>query len=171
MYDQAVVRTGIKFGFFGALAGFALILILYFAGVNPYGQLSWWTFLPVPVVVFWGLNTYKKNVNSELGFLKALVIGLLVAFFLAFTSAVLLFIFGKLTGNEPIQQHIADMKILFGETSAEALKANVLTKETIAETYRQIEHTTLADLVLDDLIKKFFVGLLSSIIGAVFYRK
>src|SRR6478735_395206 len=99
MYDQAVVRTGIKFGFFGALAGFVLILILFFAGVDPYGQLSWWTFLPVPVVVFWGLNTYKKNVSSELSFLKALVIGLLVAFFLAFTSAVLLFIFGKLTGN------------------------------------------------------------------------
>lgn len=171
MLDQAVVRTGIKFGFFGALAGFAFILILYFVGVNPYGQLSWWAFLPIPVVIFRGISSYKKQHNAELGFLKALATGLFIAVIIALLSAVLLYLLGSLTGAEPLQRHISEMKILFGKTSAEALKANVLSQKTIDETYRQIENTTLTDLVIDDFIKKFFVGFISAIIGAVFFRK
>ena len=60
MFDQAVVRTGVKFGVICALAGFAVILLLYFTGLNPYGQNSMWSWVFIPVAVFWGLSYFRK---------------------------------------------------------------------------------------------------------------
>jgi len=171
MLDQNIVRTGLKFGFFGALAGFIIILLLYFLGANPYGQLSWWGFLPIPVVIFWGISELKKQLAGNLGFLKALFAGFLIAFFIAILSALLLYIFGSLAGPEVLQDHVGEMKVLFGQTSAQALKDKVLTQETIDNTYKVIERTTLSDLVIDVLVKKFFIGLLTAIIGAIYFRK
>jgi uncharacterized membrane protein len=171
MFNQAVVRTGFRFGLFGALAGFVLILFLYFVGANPYGQLSWWSWLAIPAAVFWGLNYYKRKFDPELGFLQAFVFGTFISLILALFSAILLLLFGSLIGDEALQRHIAEMKTLFGQTSAQALKDKVLTPETIASTNRIIESTTLKDVVLDVFLKSFFIGVLTSVVGAVFSRK
>lgn len=171
MLDQAIVRTGIKFGVFSAFAGFAIILILFFAGLNPYGPYSMWSWIFIPVAIFWGLYYFKQNHEPELGFLRALGLGLLIAVTLALVSAILLYIFGSIIGNEPLQRHISEMKLLFNQTSAQALKDKVLTSQAVAETNRTIEATTVKDLAIDALVKRFLIGFFTSIVGAVFFRK
>jgi hypothetical protein len=171
MFDQAVFRTGFRFGFFGALAGFLVILFLFLVGVNPYGQLSWWGWLAIPVAIFWGLRYFKQKHNPDIGFLQAFGLGLIIAVILALVSAALLYIFGTIIGNEPLQRHIEEMKVLFSQTSAQALKDKVLTPQGIEETKHAIESTTLKDLALDAFLKNLFIGFLTAIVGAVFFRK
>jgi hypothetical protein len=171
MFDQAVARTGIKFGVIGALSGFAVTLLLYFTGSNPYGQLTWWSWIFIPVVVFWGLAYFKKFNDQELGFLRALVVGWSIAFYMALCAGMLLYIFATVAGIEPIHQHIEEMKALLAQTSAEALKAKVITQQMLDETYKQLEKTTPYTLAVDDFVKRLFVGFLSAILGAVFFRK
>jgi hypothetical protein len=171
MFDQAVARTGIKFGVMGGTAGFLVTLLLYFTGNNPYGQLSWWGWVFIPVVVFWGLSYFKKFNDQQLGFLRALFVGWSIAFYTAISAAMLLYVFAYLAGIGPIQNHIIEMKALLAETSAEALKAKVVTPQMLEETYKGLDKTTPSTLAIDDFVKRVFVGFLSAIIGAVFFRK
>jgi|SRR5688572_21452583 len=171
MFDQAVVRTGIKFGVICALAGFAVILILFFAGLNPYGQNSMWSWVFIPVAVFWGIKYFKRYNDQELTFFKALKVGWSVAFYAALCSAMLLYIFSAVAGLEAIERHIAEMKILLESTRNAALQSKVLTEEAYQQTYKQLDNTTPYMLAMDDFVKKIFVGVLSAIVGAVFFRK
>src|SRR5688572_15057169 len=171
MFNQAVARTGIKFGVIGAVAGFVVTLLLYFTGNNPYGQLSWWGWIFIPVVVFWGLSYFKKFNDQDLGFLRALMVGWSIAFYTALVAGMLLYVFATVAGIEPIQQHIAEMKALLAQTSAEALKAKVVTQEVLNETYKELERTTPYTLAVDVFVKRLLIGFLSAIVGAVFFRK
>jgi hypothetical protein len=171
MLDQAIVRTGIKFGVSCALAGFLVVLVLYFAGLNPYGQLIVWGWIFIPVAIFWGLNYFKKFNDQQLSFVKALKVGWAIAFYTALCSAMLLYVFSIVAGLEPIQRHIAEMKMLMDASREAAMQTKVMTKETFEQTYSQLDKTTPYMLAFDDFIKKFFVGFLSAIVGAVFFRK
>ena len=171
MFDQSVARTGIKFGVIGALAGFAVTLLIYFAGGNPYGQLTWWSWPFIPVVVFWGLSWFKKYNDQEMGFMRALFVGWSIAFYLSLCAGMLLYVFATVAGLEPIQRHIQEMKMLFAQTSAEAIKQKILTQEIVQETLKQLEKTTPYTLAVDDFVKRLFVGFISAILGAVFFRK
>ena len=171
MLDQAIVRTGIKFGVSCALAGFLVVLVLYFAGLNPYGERVMWGWVFIPVAVFWGLSYFKKFNDQQLGFLKALKVGFSIAFYAALCSAMLLYVFSIVAGFEPIQRHITEMKALMDASREAALQSKVMTKEAFDQTYAQLDKTTPYMLAFDDFIKKFIVGFLSAIVGAVFFRK
>ncbi len=171
MFDQAIVRTGIKFGVVCALAGFAIILLLYFAGLNPYGQNSMYTWLLIPVAVFWGLHDFKKYTDQDFGFFKAFKVGWSIAFYTALCSAMLLYVFSVVAGIEPIERHIAEMKVLLEATRDAALQSKVLSDAAYQETYKQLDNTTPYMLAMDDFVKKIFVGVLAAIVGAVFFRK
>ena len=171
MFDQAVVRTGVKFGVICALAGFAVILLLYFTGLNPYGQNSMWSWIFIPVAVFWGLSYFRKYTDQEFGFFKALKVGWSVAFYSALCSAMLLYVFSVMAGIEPIERHIAEMKAVLETTREAALQSKVLSEEAYQQTYEQLDNTTPGMLAVDDFVKRIFVGVLAAIVGAVFFRK
>lgn len=171
MLDQAIFRTGVKFGVLCGLAGFAVILLLYFAGINPYGQSSMYSWVFIPIAVFWGLSYFKRYNDQDLGFLKALKVGFFIAFYAALCSAMLLYIFSVVTGIEPIERHIAEMKTMLESTREAAMQTKVLSQESYEQTYKNLDKTTPGMLAVDDFVKRVFVGLLSAVVGAVFFRK
>lgn len=171
MVNQAIFRTGIKFGAFSAVAGFAIVLILFFAGVNPFGQLSLWTWVFIPVFIFLGLKKVKKHHLEDFGFLNALKTGWAIAFFAALFSAILLYFFAIIGGQEVIQRHISEIKTLFESSRQAAMESKVLTKDAFDQTLRELDNTTAGTIALDDFFKKLVIGFLTAIIGAVFYRK
>ena len=171
MFNQAIVRTGVKFGVICALAGFAVILIIFLAGLNPYGQNSMWSWVFIPVAVFWGLHYFKRYNDQELSFFKALKVGWSIAFYSALCSAMLLYIFSALAGLEAIERHIAEMKMLLETTREAAMQSKVLSEEVYQQTYKDLDKTSPSMLAVDDFVKRIFVGVLAAIIGAVFFRK
>jgi len=171
MFDQAIFRTGVKFGVLCGLAGFAIVVLIYFAGINPYGQTSMWSWILIPIAVFWGLSYFKRYNDQELAFAKALKVGFFIAFYAALCSAMLLYIFSVVTGIEPIERHIAEMKTVLESTREAAMQSKVFSQKVYEQTYKDLDKTTPGMLAVDDFVKRIFVGLLATLVGAVFFRK
>src|SRR5688572_18792324 len=108
MFDQQVGWTGIRFGVIGGLVSFAFILLIYFFGLNPYGNYRLYSLIFIPIFVFFGIGYFKKFTDIELGFVKAFRVGLSVAFFAALSSAMLLYLFTFMAGPELFQEFIKE---------------------------------------------------------------
>lgn len=171
MFDQAIVRTGIRYGVMCALSGFVIVLALYFSGVNPYGHNNYFSLLFIPVFIFLGSAYFKKYNDQNIGFLKAFRVALTITFFAALCSGMLLYIFANFAGIESIQLHIAEMKALLNlpETKAQTLK--MIGKENFELTLKNLEHTTPYDLAATDFFQKAGIGFLVSLVAATFFRK
>jgi len=171
MFDQAVVRTGIRFGVLCALASFVVTLILYFSNINPYGHNSMFSVLFIPVFIFLGSSYFKKYNDQNIGFLKAFRVALTITFFSALCSAMLLFIFSTFAGVELIERHIAEMKAIMLEPQTKALSIKAVGQENYDLALKNLEKTSPYDLAGDDFFKKTGIGFLVSIVAATFFRK
>jgi hypothetical protein len=171
MLDQAVIRTGIRYGVLCALASFIVTLLLYFSNINPYGHNSMFSVLFIPIFIFWGSSYFKKYNDENVGFLKALRVALNITFFSALCSAMLLFVFATFAGVETIERHIAEMKAIMTEPQTKALTIKAVGIENYNLALKNLENTSPYDLAGDDFFKKTGIGFLVSIIAATFFRK
>ncbi|MDB5262967.1 MAG: hypothetical protein JWQ14_2248 [Adhaeribacter sp.] len=169
MYDQAVVRTGIRYGVLCALVSFAVTLVIFLAGHNPYGQTSLFSLIAMPAFIFAGCAYFKKFNDQNVGFLKALRVALAITFYAALASAMFLYIFSEFAGVEAIQRHITEMKVILETTRTETIK--LIGEANYKLTIDQLDKTTPYYLAVDDFMKKLFTGLLISIVAAVYFRK
>ena len=169
MFDQAVVRTGIRYGVLCALVSFAVTLVIYLSGENPYGQTSLFSLVVMPAFIFMGCSYFKKYNDQNLGFFRALRVALSITFYAALASAMFLYIFSVFAGFEVIQRHINEMKVVLETTRAETIK--LIGEANYKQTVEQLDKTTPYHLAADDFMKKLFTGLLISIVAAVYFRK
>ena len=169
MFDQAVVRIGIRYGVICGLVSFAVTLLIYFSGANPYGQTSLFSLLFMPLFVFMGCAYFKKYTDQNIGFLRALRVALSITFYAALASAMLLYIFSTLAGFDAIQRHINEMKVMLEATRAETIK--LIGEANYNQTLVQLDKTTPYHLAADDFMKKLFTGFIISIVAAVYFRK
>ena len=171
MFDQAVVRTGIRYGVMCALASFLVTLILYYTGINPYGHNSIFSLLFIPLFIFLGSSYFKKYNDQNIGFLKALRVALTITFYAALCSAMLLFIFSAFAGVDAIKLHITEMKALMEEPTTKTQLLEQVGKSNYELALKKLEETSPYDLAADEFFKKAGVGFLVSIVAATFFRK
>lgn len=171
MIDQAIMRTGIRYGVMCAIAGFVIVLVLYFAGINPYGHNNYFSLLFIPVFIFLGSSYFKKYNDQNIGFLKALRVALSITFFAALCSAMLLYVFSNFAGINSIQMHIAEMKAMLNQPETKAQTLKMVGKENFELTLKNLDHTTPYDLAATDFFQKAGIGFLVSLVAATFFRK
>lgn len=169
MFNQTIVRVGVRYGVLCGLACFALVLVLYFTGVDPFGDLGRISFIPIPVFIFWGIRYYKEFYEGEIGFGKGLRVGLAVSLYTSLCTSMLVFILVYLAGPALLQQHIAETKALLEQTREEQIK--LLGKEMYELGYQAINSITPGMLAADDFFRRLFAGLIFSLVAAVFFRK
>lgn len=169
MFDQTIIRVGVRYGVLCGLACFAIVLVLYFAGANPFGDLGRINFIPIPVFVFLAIRYYKKFQDREIGFGKGLRVGLATSFYAALCTAMLVFIFTYLAGPELLQRHIAETLALLEQTREEQIQ--VLGIEMYEMGYKAVSSITPAMLAMDDFLRRIFAGLVFSLVAAIFFRK
>ena len=171
MFDQAVVRTGIRYGVLCALASFIVTVLLYFLHINPYGHNSMFSVLFIPIFVFLGSAYFKKYNDQNIGFFKAFRVALTITFFSALCSAMLLFIFSTFAGVESIERHIAEMKAIIIDPQTKEVTIKAIGAENYELALKNLEKTSPYDLAGDDFIKKIGIGFLVSLVAATFFRK
>ena len=171
MYNQAVIREGIKYGGACALVGFGALLILFFTGTNPFGAIIGLTVITLPVAVFFGVSRFKKYINPEIGFLQALSVALVISFTAAILSGSLVYGFAHLAGKPALDRHKAEMKAFLQKPTAKDKTLEIAGKANYEKALRDLDQMTPLDLALDDFYKKAGIGFLLSIIAATFYRK
>jgi hypothetical protein len=169
MFNQAIIRVGIRYGVTGGLACFAIVLLLYFIGINPFGDYGRYSFIPIPFAIFLGIKYYKRFNDTEIGFLRGLRVGASVAFYAALCASMLVFILTYLTGPELIQQHVNEMKALLEETREEQVK--MLGENIYEQGYKALDSLSPSMLAADDFVRRFVGGLFFALIAAVFFRK
>ncbi|RAU81595.1 DUF4199 domain-containing protein [Pontibacter arcticus] len=169
MFNQSIVRVGVRYGVLGGLACFVIMLLLYFLGANPFGDLGRWSYVPLPVFIFLAIRYFKKFDEAELGFGKGFRVGLSVAFYAALCASLLVFLLIYIVGPEILQTHIAETKALLAETEAEQIR--LLGAKVYNEAVAALESTTPTMQAADDFVRRIFVGGVFSLVAAVFFRK
>ncbi|WP_439879912.1 DUF4199 domain-containing protein [Pontibacter sp. MBLB2868] len=169
MFDQTIIRVGVRYGVMCGFVCFVFVLVLYFSGVNPFGEMGRITYIPIPVFLFLAIRYYKQFNDTEIGFLKGLRVGLAVSFYTALSAAMLVFLFIYVVGPEVLQTHVNEMKALLQETREEQIK--LLGQKMYDEGYKALDSITPSMLAADDFVRRIFVGAVFSLVAAVFFRK
>lgn len=169
MFNQAIVRVGIRYGVLSGVACFILVFLLYLIGFNPLANAGRYSFFPIPVFIFLGIKYYKQFNDSELGFLTGLRIGLSVSFYTALTASMLLFLFLYFAGNAVIEDYVLELRDLMEADKEAQIKA--FGQEMYDRSYEALNNMSPSLLATYDFVSRFFAGVLFSIVAAVFFRK
>lgn len=170
MFEQATLRTAVRFGILAAAAGLLVMLAVYIAGRNPYGQYGFGVLFLLPVFLFTGLAHYKKYTDPDLKFFKGLKVSWLISLVAAITFAAFIYIFSIAAGAEAIQLHIQEMKAMMEQNKAQFLKLPN-GQQAYDSNYQELDRLTPYSLVFDNFLKMLIIGFLFSFVSATFYRK
>ncbi|MCC9136124.1 DUF4199 domain-containing protein [Pontibacter silvestris] len=169
MFNQAIIRVGVRYGVLSGIACFVVVLVLYFVGVNPFGNMGRISFVPIPVFILLAIKYYKKYNDTELGFLSGLRVGLSTSFYTALTASLLVLALIYLVGPELLQRHITEMQTLLTDTKEEQIA--VIGQENFDKAYEAMSSLTPGMLAADDFIRRLLAGAAFALVGAVFFRK
>lgn len=169
MFNQTIVREGVRYGVLCGIACFALVALLYVTGYNPFGEWGRVTYLPIPAFIFLAIRNFKKYNQGQLSFGKGFRLGLAVSFYTALCTGMLIFVLIYLVGPEILQQHVTEMKALLEETREEQIK--LLGQKMYDEGFKALDSITPSMLATDDFVRRIFAGGIFSLVAAVFFRK
>jgi hypothetical protein len=169
MFDQATVRTGIRFGVMGGISSFAVVVLIYLAGGDPYGQKSLLSYLLIPFFIVLGINYYRSFREEAVGFGKALSVAVSVTLYAAVTAALLLYAFAIMAGPEVMQRHVAEMKTMMDLTREQAIR--LVGREAYEKAYSELGKRTPGQIASEDFVRRIIFGSLVSLITAFFKRK
>jgi hypothetical protein len=167
---KPVLRTALLFGVSAGVLCILWVVGLYLSGSNPYGPKRLMAIFVPPVAVVlgqWQLRRYFKPEGP--GILKSIGTGLLITLFTAVVSAGGVYAFARITGPEPIAQHLTEMRQLLKQSRPMFLKEKN-GRQQYEQTYRGLAFSAQG-LAADDYMRKLIVGLLLSIPGGIFLRK
>ncbi|MDQ3291130.1 MAG: DUF4199 domain-containing protein [Bacteroidota bacterium] len=168
--DQTVIRTAVRFGVSAAGASFLIILLVYLAGNNPYGQNAFYALFLLPVFLFIGTAYYKRKYNPELKFFKALKFAWLTSLIAAIAFGLFIYLFSLMVGADAVQGHIQEMKTMMEQNKSQFLNLPN-GKQVYDLNYTKLDQITVKSLVLDNFLKMLLIGFLFSLVSATFYRK
>jgi hypothetical protein len=169
MFNQAIVRIGVRYGVLCGIAGFAIILVVWLIGYNPLGDAGRLSFLPIPVFIFLAIKYYKQFDEAEIGFFKGLRIGLSVSFYTALSASMLLFILLYFAGSSMIAEYVTTMKVAL--EAEKELQIQTFGKNMYEQSYAALESMNPSLLATYDFVARLFSGFIFSIVAAVFFRK
>lgn len=169
MFNQTIIRVGIRYGVLCGLACFALVLVLYFLGSNPLGQTGWVTYIPIAAFIFLGIRYFKLFHEGEIGFGRGFRVGLSVSFYAALSAAMLLFLLLYLAGADILAQYTADMQAMLEQTKEQQIA--LLGEQGYEEVYNAYKNVSPSMLAANDFLWRFIVGGFFALVAAVFHRK
>lgn len=169
MFNQAIVRVGIRYGVLCGLACFVVVLILWLLGYNPLGEAGRVSFLPIPVFIFLAIKYYKQFNEAEIGFLRGFRVGLSVSFYTALFASMLLFILLYFAGSSMMSEYVETMKQIL-ENDKE-LQIQTFGKEMYEQSVAALDNISPSLLATYDFVGRLFAGFIFSVVAAVFFRK
>jgi len=169
MFNQAIVRIGIRYGVLSGLICFALVALLYVIGYNPFGDIGRISYLPIPIFIFLAIRNYRKYVFTDLSFGRGFRVGLAVAFYTALTSALLVLALIYLAGPDILQAHIAEMRAILEETREQQVQ--ILGEASYNQVYEALGTLTPTTQAADFFLWRMIVGSIFALVAAVFFRK
>ncbi|QIL75516.1 DUF4199 domain-containing protein [Hymenobacter sp. HDW8] len=168
--NKLTVRHALRYGIGAGFICVIWVIVLYLTDNNPYGPKRLLSVFVPPLAVLlcqWAVRRSFLPVGP--GLRRVLLAGILTTVLSAVTSAAGVYGFARITGQAPIDRHLAEMKTLLEASKAEFVKQPG-GQEQYDRARQSLAHTPQA-LASDDFEKKLLFGLLLSFPGGVFFRK
>lgn len=172
MMKKAEASTALQYGVTGGVVSAAYIIILAVLGFeNPYNNAAEFssTLLFVPVFVALGIRNFRKYSDPNMGFGKALLVGISITVCLAFAAAVLMGLYSLLFGQEMIQAYIVEMQRQMEVN--QSLPNQKINQQQYNVLYQELTNLNAFHLAQRSFVYRFLTGLLVSLVSGVYFRK
>jgi hypothetical protein len=159
-------NPSLNYGSVSGLLCFAGFAGAFYAGVNPFGTVTWlWVWVPVLMIVMAIKAVRNIEPGGPFSFGRAFKVGILTAFFSSTLYCLLFYLFGML---------VPDVMNTYMEQVEEGMKAaqSFISEDFMDKMYEELEKTTVSDIAFSEFFRKMIGGLLVSLVAAaVLYRK
>jgi hypothetical protein len=168
--NSAIVHTGLRFGVALAATEAILLAIGSLFGINPYAPLGILGLLLLPVFAGLGLRYLRRfEATNHLSFGQTFRVGSTITFIGALCSALLIYIFTALAGEDLLMQYLAEVKQMMDANQGQLNEW--MGKATTNRVMEQLNKITPGVLAYEDFVRKVMVGMLTSLVMAFFFRK
>ncbi len=169
--SASLLRHGVRYAGIVVATAVLMWLVVGLAGGNVYDRRLPVVAFPLTGFVIWiALVTYRRRLDTEMPFLRALKLGALVATISSVVISVLLGLLITLGGDGLRQRHVT--------ATRQMLAAQRQRLETLpdgkAEFLRQVTaagEVSASELALDELPRRLVPALLVALLGAILFRK
>jgi hypothetical protein len=167
---KPLVRVSLFYGLFGGVVMIILIIGLQYVGRNPLTDIRVVDLVILSVFLFFAMREYRDRYNDRiLYYWQGVSIGILTFLTIALISATFIYILTEFIKPEMVSQYIDSRLDLLQQNKQQLV--STINETAYNKALEGVKQTTSADLGLDDLLKKSFIGLFLTIIIAVILRK
>ncbi len=147
-----------------------LIVGLQFIGRNPLTDIRVVDLVILSLFLFFAMRDYRDRHNDRiLYYWQGVSIGIVTFLTIALISAGFIYILTQYMKPEMVGEYIDSRLELLQQNKLQLV--STINEQAYNEALEGVKQTTSADLGLDDLLKKTFIGLFLTIIIAVILRK
>ena len=166
---HTLVRVSLKYGAIGGLLVGALVVFLYFMNKNPLSNARYSDLFILLVFVLFSIREFRDVHNNKvLHFWQGLSVGTITVLIIAILSSVCIVAI-CMTDPDLLPGYVAE-KIDFVNQNKETL-IETIDERAYRDTIQGLKETSVADMALDDFLKKTIIGLILSIIISIIFRK
>ena len=159
-------NPSLNYGSLSGLICFAGFAGTFFAGLNPFGDITWlWVWVPVLMIVLSMKAVRDVEPGGPFPYSRALKTGIKTTFFSSLLYCLLLYLLGTLA---PVLMDIYKEEMIKGLEMTQSF----FSESMLDQMYEEVEKSTIAKLAWSEFMRKMFGGFLISLVaGAVLYRK
>ncbi|MDQ3394252.1 MAG: DUF4199 domain-containing protein [Bacteroidota bacterium] len=165
-------QTAFKFGLMGGILIALLFAIMVYFDINPLvaNKSLDFGFIIVPIFVIFAIKEFRDyRYGGKIKFWQAMILGMLTVSFIALLSAIVVWSFLSLLGDDFLRQYIADRTLLLEEYKPMIIENT--SDDVYNNTFDELQNVTPIILAFDDFLKKIFTGLFITLIISVVLRR
>lgn len=172
---RPLFRVPVKYGFFGALLGILVIVLLYATDKHPLliPPMLDFRIILFGLFIFFGLKEFRDYHNENiLNFWQGMIISFIIYMTIAFLVALFIVLFASLVPEFLEEYILGTIKGLELEKSRLVTEGTIkITEEEFQRQITLLRQSTPPLLALDYIIKSCFIGFPIAIILSVILRK
>ena len=159
---------------YGALAGFGcfmfLIILYNVLNINPLGGKKETAILFVIIAMIAAVAQTRKANGGAIEFGKGYTVCFSTSIISAIVSVIGLYIFLTILSKNSLPEYIQYTSNELVKNKAQIIK-NGISETDYTEALKNIKITSVKSILLDDFIKKIFLGIIPSLMISLYYRR
>lgn len=158
--------NSLKYGLYGAVLSFVVMLLLLFSGNSPWSSASWMGCWIPGVTAYFVLKLYKEeNTDIAISFFKVFKQSVQVIFFQALFFTIISVVFSGIVNTGAVEMYKAEMLV-----NEESIRL-ILGEEGVEMLNKELNNATFSTLAFSDFINKLIGGTIVSLILAGIFKK
>jgi uncharacterized membrane protein len=171
MLNQPYFKKPLIYGSLAGIANFLLLLVMQFGfSINPLGGKKEVGILFLIVAMVMAVSTFRKTNGGGLEFGKAFGICFLTTIICSFVSIVLLYIFLNYISKGSLPEYILKTANELTVNKIQIIK-NGISETDYSDALTNIKKTSVNSILIDDLIKRFFLSIVPSLMISLYFRR